>query len=503
MTPALNHATRRAATLALLFTAFLTAMPSRGDGARAEAIANRLVRVSVTHQMQNPFLPWIRQAPGTREGYGVLLDADRVLTTEGLVRNATHVELRQARSGEKFAASVVVADPRLNLALLTVPRPGAAFPRTALERAPEVPPLGATLQVLQFDDAQSVQPVGGRISQVGVAMLPDSPYALLKYDLLTELNINGAGAPVVWGDRLAGLVMMHQASTRVASVIGAPFLESFIADASSGLAYRGPAAAGFRWRPLVDPAKRAFLNIDPAAGGIQVLSVMPGFAAHDLLRPLDVILEWDGHPLDALGYYIDPDFGRVEASHLVKTASAGDRVPVTLWRDGAAHTIALELGGDPDAVARVPENVTGTPAEYLVTGGLVLRELDMFLLRAHGSDWRANVDSKLLNFYTGAGADPHRPGDRVVLLAGVLPDAINVGYQHFRHHIVTSVNGVPAPNLETVFAVSERDGGIDRLTLDGIGVELALDRAILPEANARLMEQYRLPALEFRRVKAY
>jgi S1-C subfamily serine protease len=486
---------RRLTILALAVATLLTAAPAPAETAD---LTNRVVRILTTFQVQNPFIPWLSQAPGNRSGYGILIGHGHVLTTEHLVRNATQVELRHPRSGERLATTVEATDPRLNLALLSIRHRGST---------PDIEPLttagpatvGSPLQVLQFDSGENIQSVEGTVSQIAVSQLPDGPYAILSYELLCELNIDGEGAPVIHDNKLAGLVMNHQATTRIATFIGQPFLDRFLSDASSP-PYRGSASAGFSWRQLVDPAKRNFLGLDGIPGGIQVIASIPGTAAHGILQPMDVVLSWGGHPLDNLGYYIDDVFGRQEFSHLVKgKASPGDRVDVEVWRSGKRQTVALPLGGDPDAAVLVPENVTGERAEYLVAGGLVLRELDMFMLRAFGNDWRAKADPKLLHHYLAGTGTKYRPGDRVVVLNGILPDEINVGYQAFRTRIVTAVNGSPVRNLREVFAVSDRDGAIHRVTLDGIGIDVVLDRESLPQANRRIQEHYRIPTLEYRR----
>lgn len=488
----------RRAALAWIAIALLHAGPSFAETA---SLSNRVVRILTTFQVQNPFIPWLSQAPGTRSGYGVLIGNGHVLTTEHLVRNATQVELRHPRSGERIASSVTATDPRLNLALLSIRSPQAAPALDPLTTAGPAT-VGSHLQVLQFDSGENIQSVDGRIAQIAVNQLPDGPYAILSYDLLCELNIDGEGAPVADGDQLAGLVMNHQATTRIATFIGQPFLARFLEDASAP-PYRGSASAGFSWRPLIDPAKRSFLGLDGIPGGIQVIASIPGTAAYGLLQPMDVVLTWAGHPLDELGYYVDDVFGRQEFSHLVKgKASPGDVVDIDIWRDGKRQSLALPLGGDPDEVVLVPENVTGARAEYLVAGGLVLRELDMFMLRAYGNDWRAKADPKLLHRYLAGTGGDYRPGDRVVILTGILPDEINVGYQSFRTRIVTAVNGTPIRNLHEVFAVSDRDGAIHRVALDGIGIDVVLDRASLADANRRLMEHYRIPRLEYRRPAA-
>lgn len=471
------------------------ALPTLLRAADAPTIADRLVRITTTYQTQNPFQPWQYQPPATRIGYGLLVAPGEILTTEHVVRNHTHVELRRARTGDRITAEVRIADPRLNLALLTVSPPGA-LDQPAIDAA-DFLHVGDTVTVAQFDDADDLQLTGGTVTEMAVNALPDGPYSLLSCRLLMQINVDGEGAPVIHSNRIAGLVNSYQPSTRIATMVGAPFVARFLADAHTA-PYAGPASAGFIWKPLVDPTKRAWLRIDDAQHGIQVISVLPGAPTELVLRPRDVILRWDDVALDDLGYYTDPDVGRVEFSHLVKgKGSPGDRVPITIWRDGAEQTVALTLGGDPDETALIPENTAGAPAPYLVTGGFVLRELDVYMLRAFGQDWRAIADPQWLHLYSSGRTD-WQPGDRVVVITGILPDSINIGYQQLRTRIVTALNGTPVRRMQDVFAISDRDALIERITVQGIEVDLVLDRDELPAANARLARQYRITPMEYR-----
>jgi len=86
--------------------------------------------------------------------------------------------------------------------------------------------------------------------------------------------------------------------------------------------------------------------------------------------------------------------------------------------------------------------------------------------------------------------------DRIVILAGVLADPINIGYQHLRDDIVTHVNRTPIRNLGEVFRIIERDGRLSRVTLKGNAVDIVLDERELPAANRRIAELYRIPALQ-------
>ena len=125
----------------------------------------------------------------------------------------------------------------------------------------------------------------------------------------------------------------------------------------------------------------------------------------------------------------------------------------------------------------------------------IIRELTGHFLRARGSQWMRSVDTRLAQLYLTRAGDPEQVGDRVLILAGVLPDRINQDYGQFREEIVTSINSQPVRNIRDVYRVLGPDGHVERLGLKGIGIDLALDVEALPEANARIAQRYRIPLL--------
>ena len=456
-----------------------------------------LVGVLVTHQQQNPYLPWKFGKTASRTGYGILISSNRVLTTEHLVRNHTLVEIRRPREGEKITASVEISDHRLNLAILQVKTETArTIPTLSLSPRCEI---DDQVTIFQIDEDNDIQAVEATVSRIGVSNLPDAPYSLLTYQLLSDLNIRHEGAPVIKNGSLMGIVMRYESGTRIAFVISHPFVPRFIEDATM-LPYKGPASAGFIWRALFDPAKRRFLGVADIDGGIQVISTIKGTPSGNVLRSSDVILTWAGHALDNLGYYEDNNYGRLELSHLVKgRGSPGDIVPVTIVRDEKTMEIDLVLSGDLDPLSMVPENVIAEKAEYLVEAGFILRELDVFFMRARGGNWQSKADSRLLHFHNTSGGPDHEPGDRVVILIGVLPDPINDGYHSFRNQVITTVNGQPVRNMKDVFRISDEQGTLHRFTLYGTDIELVLDQNKIEDANRRLSERYHIPSLRFER----
>ncbi|MBT3193372.1 MAG: hypothetical protein HN341_12540 [Verrucomicrobia bacterium] len=470
---------------ALTLLSFGLALTTQADDAP-------VVRVVATHQAFDPFQPWQKRTPGTRRGFGVVIDASHIVTTSSLVQNHTLIAIQLARSGEFIPASLVKTDPQVGLALLHISDTTQLPPPPVF--ADKVP-VKCTVEIAQIDETSSIQRGDGRVLKVLVDALPGSPYSALQGDVLTDLNVDGEGAVVFHDTKLAGLMLSYSRTSRTGKMLSTSIISRFVQDALEG-DYKGFASAGFSWKPLVDPTKRAFLGVGPTAGGIQVLNSLPGVAENQKLQPNDVVLTWDGYPIDNLGYYTDPSYGRLLFPQLIKGYRIpGDASQVTIVRDGVRQEIQVQLTHRDENSDLIPENVEGDPVPYLVEGGLVIRELTGRLLKAHGGQWQTRVDPRLAHLYLTSRYAPDEPGDRIVLLSSVLPDPINIGYQHFRDQIIKEVNGQPIRNIGDVFRIVEEDGSIAKLSLRAIDVPIVLDQASLANANERIASQYRLPAL--------
>ena len=493
-TAAAGEATLRQLAV-MVTTVIFAAVPSRADVPAEEP---PIVEVLVVGQTVDAFYPWQDSTPGFRSGYGIMVDAGRVLTTESLVRGHRLVEIRRPRSGKKVRATVEISDDHVNLALLRVVA-SPALPDTKAVPIADVFPDSRKLDIVQIDETAQIQRGKAQLLHVAMTPLPAAPHESLTFSVLSELNVNGAGVPVFVGNTLAGLIMSHDNGSRTADVVPYPVIRQFLDDVDGGH-YRGFASAGFHWTSLVDPAKREYLRVKQDSGGILVLSTVIGTGAADALMPNDVILSWDGHMIDELGFYEDPDFGRLSFSYLIKgRRRPGDTASAVLVRDGQTLTVAVGLARHEDGASLIPENVIEEQPEYLVEGGLVLRELTGRYLRAHGARWRQMVDSRLVHLYVTAGSAPRAPGERVVVVSAILPDPINIGYQSVRNMIVTHVNGKPVANMTDVFDIADAEGTVNRLTLCSVGVDIVLAAESLAEANSRLALLYRIPALRYRR----
>jgi len=486
--------------LALLLTMPAFCARAAETAAPAPAAGVQVVDILVSCQNCDEHMPWRLSRPQFRQGYGVVIGPGRVLTTEELIRQATLVELRQPGRAAKFAAVIRQSDPQLATALLEVR--DAAFQR-------ELEPVtlatnvarGAQTRIVQYDDSGLRQEGAGRIVEIGVEPLPSAPASVLTFRVLSDLRVQNPGAPVYCDGQLAGIMMRYDAQHQTGFVLPAPVLARFL-QAVAEPAYVTRPCSGFHSVALVDAVKRRYLGLDNEKGGVQITEVFTNMTASGVLQPNDVLLKWDGFAIDNQGFYEDPEYGRMWMVQAIEgRRRVGERVSVEFVRQGEHRRAEVTLRPFVEDDTLVPENTIGAPPDYLVEGGFVIRELTGRYLHAGGRGV-SSANLRLSHIYQVRGEQPDRVGDHVVILTGVLPDPVNVGYQELHDEVVTAVNGEPVRNLQDVFRILDRDHGIQRLAFQGRGVDVVLDAAQRDIANARVARAYRIPELRRSRAEA-
>ena len=474
---------------------------------RAADLERSVVEVQVTYQAADPSMPWQRNPLNRRQGTATVIGPGQALTAEKLVRHHVLVELYRARTGFKTAVRVAATDPQTGLAILTWDELPALSDLQPLAVAETVPP-DAELIMLHFDESGQILRDQARLIERALSPLPDAPgQAWLMYQAWTSLNAGQDGTPVLYQNKLAGVVLRTEQKQNTCLILAASVLRRFLQDVQNP-PYAGVASAGFAWTPLLDPVKRAFYGADPLwteanqkRGGIEVTRVLPGSGAQGVLQPGDIILEWDGYALDAQGYYDDPEFGRLLLPQLISgRRRPGDRVNLHILRAGAAQTLQIELRRRVDAAALIPENIALDQPEYLIECGLVFRELDGEYLRAQEDNWpRTASNARLIHLYHTRAQAPQQAGEHIVILSGVLPDTINIGYHAISDAIVTAINGEAIHCLADVLRITDRDEGISRVTLLAHGQDIVLDTSQRAAANQRLAALFRIPTLRHQR----
>ena len=240
---------------------------------------------------------------------------------------------------------------------------------------------------------------------------------------------------------------------------------------------------GFDFISLDNPDTRAYLKMSSDQTGIMVSKVYPG-TDHDALKVGDVILAIEGKRIANNGNIRLADGQPRHFNTVASAKQLGEKVKLTLLRDGKVVESKL-------AVRKLHEQVEphlyDRRPEYYVIGGLVFTRLTYSYLLAWGKN------SPPPHLVRRIGKENAAPDEQVVLLAQVLGDEVNVGYQHLDSLVLLSINGKKVHNLKEAVEMVDncRDEYITFMFEEDTPVTLNL--AKLRKANPRILKRYLVP----------
>jgi membrane-associated protease RseP (regulator of RpoE activity) len=352
---------------------------------------------------------------------------------------------------------------------------------------------GDKVTAVQFENNGVPSVSQGVIKNVEVMTPPGARRQLLSYEASIDLELGNTGiTPFFRRGRLVGLMVGYDKSGRTAMLIPSPVIQHFLDDLEDGM-YDGFPRAGFTTSAIQDPQLRRYLGIENGEPGVYVTQVIPGTpAAKAGMLEGDVLLEIAGQVIDRHGQYEDKDYGPLAMSHLISTmCQAGDKVACLIQR--GEEELALEMTMDRMDVEEfpVPPYVIDRAPRFLIEDGFVFQELSVQFLSMWG-DWVTKAPRQLTRLEREQW-DKLKPGERVVILARVLPTPDNIGYQNIRFEIVDTVNGQEVKSVRDVAAAFKEAGPVQYHTVklrEASAPEIVIKAATLELANRFVSERY-------------
>jgi S1-C subfamily serine protease len=449
-----------------------------------------LVTIEVTFKVHDAFQPWNDPTSSIRK-HGLVVASGEILTTAQYLPAHTLVRLQKGGRGRWFDARVKWWDAQSNLALLTTEAPDFWTGLTPA-RLEDKPSRNAGLELVRWrqGNLENARVDFSRFT-VGEGVLGFAPHVTLEVN--TDLGGLGWSEIVVRAGRVVG--MTTHASSRTCGLLPATFI-SRVLNAQRANTFGGLGYFDFTWQPGRNPALLAELGQDGSPRGVVVQKAGRESDPAKSPQARDILLEIDGFAIDGEGDYLDPDFGHLQLENLPNRAHfAGQTIPIKIRRGVAELTLDYTIPRADFADELVPREVFGAPPKYVVAGGLVFQPLAQPFLRGWGEEWRKYAPFRL-QYLQYADAPDGR--DSLVVLSGVLPDAINLGYQDAGLLAVDEVNGRKIATLADLVEAlrTPSEGGVHRVEfLGGRNLQrLLLDAATLDEATKRVVEHYGIPA---------
>ena len=457
---------------------------------QAVEISRSLIRIEATSQEPDYKTPWNPGDVASGVGAGFVVEGKRVMTNAHVVSNARFLTISKEGDPNPYLAKVLHVAHDCDLALLSVENPNFFKGTLPLEFG-GIPEIESAVSAYGY-------PLGGTrlsVTRGIVSRIDFQPYSHSGMDSHLAIQIDAAinpgnsGGPVMQKGKVVGVAFQGYSgdvAQNVGYMIPTPVIDRFLKDVEDGR-YDSYVDLALTYRSLFNPAARRALGLKDDSTGVQVCSVYSGGASDGIVRPGDVILKIDGHPVSCDGT-IPMEDEAVPLEEVVERKFRGESVRLDVLRD--EKPVALTVPLKEPWPFKLQSNLYEERPRFVMAGGLVFQPVDQNFMEAHDpSEPRLNY---LFEFFMADGLHANRP--EIVVLSNILPDPVNAYAEEFRYSVVDEVNGHKIKRIEDIAAAFEEPVEYHVIKLAGGNRPIVLERKAVEEARPRIRERYAVTA---------
>lgn len=454
------------------------------------------VAFSTTH-------PWQTRSLNECTGSGFVMDGRRILTNAHVVADQRLVLVRKHGSARRYAARVLAVGHDCDLALLTVDDNEddndndffTGMTPLQLTAAEELPRLDDHVSVVGYPKGgDKLSVTRGVVSRIEMQTYSQCDTCLLAIQIDAAINSGNSGGPVMSSDgRVVGMAFEHLCnSDSIGYIIPSTVIHHFLADVSSTTSStlsRSVCSLGITVQPMHHDSFRRRFGMTAAMSGVYVTAVDGGGAADGILKVGDIVLSIDSMPIDNTGEVVFRDEERIGFEYVVTRKHRGDSIEVEILRDSVVILVSVVLQPPSPLVPFLYD----TPPDYVVYAGLVFVPMTMqYLHEFSRHHWRDEAPRRLV--HETLNCSKTKGGrEQVVVLATVLPDAINMGYEDVSDCMLCRVNGIDVRDLAHVRTLlSQVNEPFVLFELEDRRV-VVVDHAEERRSQARIAQHYRVP----------
>ncbi len=449
-------------------------------------VQKSLVRITATEVAPDYRAPWNAGMLGRGVGAGFVIEGNRIMTNAHVVSNSRYLTVERDGDPNKYPAKVLFVAHDCDLALITVDSPNFYKNMLALKLG-GIPELESTVSAYGY-------PIGGERMSVTTGIVSRIDFQLythssidqhLAIQISAQINPGNSGGPVMQNTKVVGVAFQGYSgdvAQGVAYMVPTPVISRFLKDVSDGR-YDGYVDLGITYGKLQNPAQRKFLGLKDDGRGVLVETVVAAGPCAKILRPGDVLLAIDNHPVASDGN-VELEGERVEMPEVVERKFKRDSVKFDIWRDKQSTSGSVQLDNVPPY--SMQSHKYDVRPRYVLYGGLLFQPLSLDLLEAYQpTDLRLR---HFFDFYVNDQIYIEHPD--VIVLTNILPDPINSYLAAYRGGIVDSINGKKIHTLEEFSQTLAEPAERFVIDLSGDGPPLVLDPKQVEAARERIKQRY-------------
>jgi len=448
----------------------------------------QVVRVYCTYQDPDYENPWQNLASRGSTGSGVVIGRGRILTGAHVVANATFLQVQKPSDPNKVVAKILAISHDRDLALLQVDDPAFTRGIRAAEIG-ELPRLRDEVSVVGYPvGGDELSITEGVVSRIEVQRYEHSQRYLLAVTVDAAINEGNSGGPVFCRGKVVGVAFQALTDAEnIGEMVPATVIKSFLDGVKKKKVAEVP-GRGISTQNLENPELRRWLGMKDTEGGVMITAVQYGTTAWSKLQKGDVLLELDGMKIAANGTVRYRGRFRCQFDVVLGEHYVGDKIEAKILRAGKRRALTMTMRPMAWLVPRCEFDKGPT---WFVFGGLVFSTLTAEYLRVWGEHWWDKAPKNLLHLYLAG--ERIEEQQEVVVVAQVLADETNVGYESFHNDIIVEVNGNKPRDLRELAAIVDKARG-PVVMRTGTGGTVMIEARAARKAQGRILRLYRVPA---------
>jgi len=454
-----------------------------------------VVKIYVTIQQEDFRQPWQSSPPMSGTGSGFIIKGKRLMTNAHVVSDARFIEVQRDGDTRKYPATVKYIAHDCDIAILEVNDETFFEGTKPLAFGSKLPNLNDAVMVLGY-------PMGGGRLSLTKGVVSRIDYSLYAHSTVDShlvmqvdaaINPGNSGGPVFFNEKVIGIAFQGiTASQNIGYTIPLPVIEHFLKDIEDGT-YDGYPELGVEHLGTENLALRANLGLQKGVTGVVVAYVDPFGAASGFLKPGDVLLSIDGHPIANDGS-VRLEGNSVEYSEFIERKQCTESVAFTLWHDNKTDSVLIPLKRKPDPF--IFRQTYDQKPEYIIAGGLIFSTLSRGYLATLGSELNTPAAQHLLYTSRYAKLDNlFKERTQFVLLTGRLPHPVNTYCASHFNQVLSTVNGQPIHRLSDITeALIKPVSGFHIFKFEGNDDPMIMDADMTTKADAEILAQYSVPS---------
>jgi S1-C subfamily serine protease len=449
-------------------------------------VQKSLVRITSTEVSPDYKAPWNAGSLARGIGAGFVIEGNRIMTNAHVVSNSRYLTVERDGDPNKYPARVLFVGHDCDLALITVDAPNFYKNMVPLKFG-GIPELESTVSAYGY-------PIGGERMSVTTGIVSRIDFQLythssidqhLAVQISAQINPGNSGGPVMQNAKVIGVAFQGYSgdvAQGVAYMVPTPVIRRFLKDVEDGH-YNGYVDLAIQYTKLQNPAQRRFLGLKDDDRGVLVGTVVAAGPCAKALRPGDVLLAIDDHPI-ASDASVELEGERVEMPEVVERKFKAEKVKLDIWRDKQPLSVSVQLDTVP--VYLVQAHRYDVRSRYVLYGGLLFQPLSLDLVEAYQpTDLRIR---HFFDFYVLEQIYLEHPD--VIILTNILPDPINTYLAPYRGGIVDEINGRKVRTLDDLAKMLAEPADRFVVNLIGDGPPLVLDPKQVEAARERIKTRY-------------